>query len=61
MVRTRAVDCVLLITCMQWSKKQEGKWTQAIDRSGVFLALWPLKRDELPGWVSFARPRVRCS
>ncbi|MBP6077521.1 MAG: DNA polymerase III subunit delta [Xanthomonadales bacterium] len=44
-------DCVLLITCMQWSKKQEGKWTQAIDRSGVFLALWPLKRDELPGWV----------
>ncbi len=44
-------DCVLLITCMQWSKKQEGKWTQAVDRSGVFLALWPLKRDELPGWV----------
>lgn len=44
-------DCVLLITCMQWSKKQEGKWTQAIERAGVFLPLWPLKRDELPGWV----------
>jgi len=44
-------DCVLLITCTQWSKKQEGKWTQAVERAGVFLPLWPLKRDELPGWV----------
>lgn len=44
-------DCVLLITCTQWGKKNEGKWTQAVERVGVFLALWPLKRDELPGWV----------
>lgn len=44
-------DCVLLITCMQWAKKQEGKWTQAVDRCGVFLVLWPLKPDELPAWV----------
>ncbi|MBK7144698.1 MAG: DNA polymerase III subunit delta [Xanthomonadales bacterium] len=44
-------DCVLLITCNQWSKKQEGKWTQAIERCGVFLAVWPLKRDELGAWV----------
>lgn len=44
-------DCVLLITCMQWSRKHEGKWSQAVERAGVFLPLWPLKRDELPGWI----------
>ena len=44
-------DCVLLITCMQWSRKHEGKWSQAVDRAGVFLPLWPLKREELPGWI----------
>jgi DNA polymerase-3 subunit delta len=44
-------DCVLLITCTQWSKKQEGKWTQAVEKVGVFLPLWPLKREELAGWV----------
>lgn len=44
-------DCVLLITCTQWSKKQEGKWTKAIERVGVFLPLWPLKREELPAWI----------
>lgn len=45
-------DCVLLITCMQWSKKQEGKWTQAVERVGVFLPVWPLKREELAGWIN---------
>jgi DNA polymerase-3 subunit delta len=44
-------DCVLLITCMQWSKKQEGKWTQAVDRTGVYLPVWPLKREELAHWI----------
>lgn len=44
-------DCVLLITCMQWSRKHEGKWSQAVERAGVFLPLWPLKRDELPAWI----------
>jgi len=44
-------DNVLLITCTQWSKAQEGAWVAAIERVGVFVPVWPLKAEELPDWI----------
>jgi len=45
-------DNVLLITCTQWSKAQEGAWVAAIERVGVFVPVWPLKAEELPDWIA---------
>ena len=40
-------DLVLLITATSWSKQHEGAWSVAVDEAGVFLPIWPLKRDDL--------------
>jgi DNA polymerase-3 subunit delta len=45
-------DTVLLVTAHDWSKKHEGAWSAAIDRVGVSVAVWPLKREELPDWIA---------
>ncbi|HVT32630.1 MAG TPA: DNA polymerase III subunit delta [Rhodanobacteraceae bacterium] len=44
-------DTVLLVTANDWSKAHEGAWVRAIEQAGVFVPVWPLKRDELPGWI----------
>ena len=44
-------DTVLLITCTQWSKAHEVAWVAAAEKAGVFVPVWPLKADELPGWI----------
>lgn len=44
-------DTVLLVTANDWSKKHEGAWSAAIERIGMAVAVWPLKLDELPGWI----------
>lgn len=51
-------DTVLLVTANDWSKKHEGAWSGAIERAGVFVPVWPLKREELPGWIA-ARASAR--
>jgi DNA polymerase-3 subunit delta len=45
-------DTVLLITCTQWGKAWEVAWVDAISRSGWYVPVWPLKRDELPRWIA---------
>ena len=45
-------DTLLLITAQEWSKQHEGAWYAAVDRAGVAMPVWPLKRDELPAWIS---------
>jgi DNA polymerase-3 subunit delta len=45
-------DTVLMITANDWSTKHEGAWSQAIDRAGVFVPVWPLKPHELPAFLS---------
>jgi len=45
-------DNVLLITCLEWSNKHGGAWVSAIESAGVFVRVWPLKREELPGWIA---------
>jgi DNA polymerase-3 subunit delta len=44
-------DTSLLITANDWSKQHEGAWVKAIEQTGVFVPVWPLKREELPGWI----------
>lgn len=49
-------DNVLLITCMEWGKKWEGAWTSAVAGAGWYVPVWPVKRQELPSWIT-ARAR----
>jgi DNA polymerase-3 subunit delta len=44
-------DTVLLVTANDWSKRHEGAWVRAIENAGVFVPVWPVKREELPGWI----------
>lgn len=44
-------DTVLLVSANDWSRKHEGAWSAAIERIGRLVALWPLKPEELPGWI----------
>ncbi len=45
-------DTVLVVSANDWSKKHEGAWSAAIERAGTAVILWPLKREELPQWIS---------
>jgi DNA polymerase-3 subunit delta len=45
-------DTILLITCTQWSKAQEGAWVAAVEKVGVFVPMWLMKPDELPKWIA---------
>ncbi len=44
-------DTLLLISCTQWSKAHETAWTSAIEKAGMFVPVWPIKLQELPGWI----------
>ena len=45
-------DVVLMVTCSEWSKRHEGKWSEALAAAGVKSIAWEVKAHELPGWVS---------
>ena len=51
-------DTVLLITCTQWGKAWENAWVGAVTAHGWYVPIWPLKRHELPRWIT-ARARSR--
>ena len=51
-------DVVLLVSCGEWSKKHEGKWSEAIARAGSVAIAWAIKPHELPGWIE-SRLRAR--
>lgn len=44
-------DVVLLIQAAQWSRAHETAWVKAVDRAGWLLPMWPIKPQELPGWI----------
>jgi DNA polymerase-3 subunit delta len=44
-------DTVLMVTANDWSSKHAGAWSTAIERVGTAVIAWPLKREELPGWI----------
>ena len=44
-------DTLLLITCLEWSKKHEAAWSQAVDRAGLAVHLQAPRPPELPTWL----------
>lgn len=44
-------DTVLLVTCTQWGKANEGAWSKAMDKAGTMVVFWPPRAHELPGWI----------
>ena len=52
-------DTVLLITCLEWSKKHaDNAWVRAIAKVGHTATLWQMQRHKLPDWL-LARMRAR--
>lgn len=44
-------DVILLITAGEWSKAHQGKWADAIARTGAIAIAWSIKPHELSGWI----------
>ncbi len=45
-------DTLLLITAVEWSKKHEGAWTRAVDKTGAKVVFWPPRAHEWPRWIA---------
>ena len=46
-------DTVLLITALEWSRRdhEPSAWVGAVDKAGTYVPVWPMKLEELPGWI----------
>ncbi len=45
-------DNLLLITCPQWdASSRKAKWAQNLAKAGTYVEIWPVKPQELPGWL----------
>jgi len=51
-------DIVLLITCEEWSRQHDGKWSQGLAKLGHLVIARPVRPHELPAWTE-ARLRQR--
>lgn len=46
-------DTLLVVSCEQWEAAQrKSKWAQDLDRAGVQVDIWPVKPEEMPGWIA---------
>ena len=44
-------NVVLIVTPRLDAATQKTKWFKAIEAAGVFVAIWPIDRNQLPGWL----------
>lgn len=44
-------NIVLIVTPRLDAATQKTKWFKAIEAAGVFIATWPIDRNQLPGWL----------
>lgn len=45
-------DVLLLVSCGDWSgAMRKLKWTGTLAAAGVLVEIWPVKPNELPGWI----------
>lgn len=49
--KSPAPDTVLLITSQDWSNKHGGKWSEALEAIGQLVIAWPVKTNEMSGWL----------
>ncbi len=44
---------LLLVTCLEWKKDMErSAFVKALDEVGAMLIIYPIRREELPDWLS---------
>jgi DNA polymerase-3 subunit delta len=44
-------NVVLIVTPRLDPATQKTKWFKALEAAGVFIAIWPIDRNQLPGWL----------
>jgi DNA polymerase-3 subunit delta len=44
-------NVVLIVTPRLDAATQKTKWFKALETAGVFIAIWPIDRNQLPGWL----------
>jgi DNA polymerase-3 subunit delta len=44
-------NVVLIVTPRLDAGSQKTKWFKALEAAGVFIAIWPIDRSQLPGWL----------
>lgn len=45
-------DVLILVSCGDWSRAMgKLKWTTELARAGVLVEIWPVRPQELPGWI----------
>ncbi len=44
-------NVVLIVTPRLDAATQKTKWFKAIESAGAFIAIWPIDRNQLPGWL----------
>lgn len=46
-------DTLLVMSFGNWdTASRKSKWAQALDRAGLVVEVWPLKPNDLPGWIA---------
>ena len=46
-------DTVVLLTVPEWKKEIEKlSWVRICDQAGIVVPIWPIKREELGGWLA---------
>lgn len=44
---------ILLVSCEQWdASSRKSKWAKALEKAGQRVDIWPVKAQELPGWLT---------
>lgn len=45
-------NMVLLVSCEQWDTgSRKSKWASKLEKAGQRVDIWPIKAQELPGWL----------
>ncbi|MDP0588639.1 MAG: DNA polymerase III subunit delta [Candidatus Endonucleobacter bathymodioli] len=45
-------NLLLLITGRIEGQAQKSKWFKTLDKNGVFIPVWPIESNKLPGWIA---------
>ena len=54
-------DTLLLVICPRLDARlQKTKWVKALDKAGVTLPIWPIERNQYPGWLKRRLQQAGC-
>ncbi len=53
MVETPDPDTLIIVSGGDWTNAiKSTKWAKTLDTAGVLVEIWPIKAQELPGWIN---------